>query len=148
MKIHVDGDACPVKALVIKIAKAQGCESVIYMDVNHIYSKDDVSVVTVDQGADSVDMAIVNSMSKGDVVISNDYGLAALVLGKGGYCMDGKGKEFTQSNIDLLLFERHMHKEIRMSKKRHKGPKKRSKEADTSFAVNFEQLLIRVTQGQ
>lgn len=144
MKVHVDADACPVKELVIKIGKSKGFEVVLYMDVNHVYRGNDVEVVTVDQGPDSVDMAIVNGMGTGEVVITNDYGLAALVIGKGGIVMDGKGKEYTSDNIDLYLFERHMHKEIRMAKKRHKGPKKRLKEADLAFAKNFEALLVRV----
>lgn len=145
MKIHIDGDACPVKVQVIKLAKKYTVDVNVFMDVNHIYVSEDVTVITCDQGQDSVDMAIVNQMSQGDIVITNDYGLAALALGKKGYVMNGHGKEYTAHNIDLLLFERHMHKEIRMSKKRHKGPKKRSKEANGQFTVEFEALLKRMT---
>ncbi len=142
MIIHVDGDACPVKNEVIAVAKKYHIDVNVYIDVNHIYKSVDVKVITVDQGPDSVDMAIVNTMRKGDLVITEDYGLAALVLGKGGLAMSSKGKEFTNDNIDMFLFERHMHKEIRMQKKRHKGPKKRSRDMNGLFKKQLDALIL------
>lgn len=143
MRIHVDGDACPVKNQVIDVGAQNRVAVRVYIDVNHIYKRDGVEVITVDQGPDSVDMAIINSLESGDVVVTNDYGLASLVLGKGGFVMDGQGREFTNDNIDRFLFERHLHREIRQAKKRHKGPKKRERSADMVFTEAFNKMIQR-----
>ncbi|MDF1616689.1 DUF188 domain-containing protein [Petrocella sp. FN5] len=144
MIVRVDGDACPVRASILQITNKYEVETVIYTDVNHELSYETARVITVDQGIDSVDLAIVRDMKVGDVVITNDYGLASLVLGKKGYAMDANGRAFTLNNIDQLLFERHMHKSLRMMKKKHKGPKKRDRQADVLFSKNFEALVIQL----
>lgn len=141
MKIIVDGDACPVKDEVIRVGKAFKMEIIVVVDFNHVIHHEGVIVVTVDQGIDSADLAIVNRTVKGDVVVTNDYGLASLVLSKGAYVIDANGREYTVNNIDQLLFERHLHKEIRMKKKRHKGPKKRDKSMNEHFENAFRKLL-------
>jgi len=141
MVVRVDGDACPVRASIIQITNKHKVETIIYTDVNHEFTYETTCVITVDQGIDSVDLAIVRDMKVGDVVITNDYGLASLVLGKQGYAMDANGRAFTLNNIDQLLFERHMHKSLRMMKKKHKGPKKRDRHADVQFRISFETLL-------
>lgn len=142
--IRVDGDACPVKNGIVKIGKKYDVDIVVYIDVNHELSNEKYDVITVDQGIDSVDMAIISDMKKNDIIITNDYGLASLVLGNKGYAMDANGREFNHMNIDRLLFERHLHKEIRQRKKRHKGPKKRSGQSNIEFEKEFEKLLLRV----
>ncbi|MCF8019933.1 MAG: DUF188 domain-containing protein [Vallitaleaceae bacterium] len=144
MVVRVDGDACPVRASILQITNKHKVETIIYTDVNHEFSYETTCVITVDQGIDSVDLAIVRDIKVGDVVITNDYGLASLVLGKKGYAMDANGRAFTLNNIDQLLFERHMHKSLRMMKKKHKGPKKRDRHADVLFRENFEALLLQL----
>lgn len=142
-RIIIDGDGCPVKAEVVFLAHKYKLPVTIVVDVNHRVTLEGVEVVTVDQGFDSADMAIVNRMHSGDLVVTNDIGLASLVLGKKGLVMDANGREITGFNVDRLLFERHMHKEIRQSKGRHKGPKKRTKGANESFKQAFETLIQR-----
>ncbi len=144
MKVFIDGDGCPVKEQVVKVANKYHLKVTIVVDINHQINRGDVQVITVDQGFDSADMAIVNRLESGDVVISNDIGLSSLVLGKGGRVMDGNGREINAYNVDRLLFERHMHKEIRMAKGRHKGPKKRNKANDVLFEEQFEALIKRL----
>lgn len=141
MKIFIDGDGCPVKEQVLQVAKNHKLSVIIVVDINHRVSLEGVEVVTVDQGFDSADMAIVNRLTAGDVVVTNDIGLGSLVLGKGGYVMDGNGREINGWNVDRLLFERHMHKEIRMAKGRHKGPKKRTNKTNGIFLKAFDDLI-------
>lgn len=143
MKIYIDGDGCPVKEQVVQVAKKYQRHIVIVVDINHRVNLEGVEVVTVDQGFDSADMAIVNRLVSGDVVVTNDIGLASLVVGKGGYVMDANGREVNGINVDRLLFERHMHKEIRKAKGRHKGPKKRTNQADKTFLQEFDAFIAK-----
>lgn len=85
-------------------------------------------------------------MSNGDIAVTQDYGVAALVLGKGGYAIHQSGKIFTNENIDGLLMERHINKKARMSSSKNhlKGPKKRTKEDDLRFESAFESLLCGI----
>ena len=144
MRIFIDGDGCPVKEEVVRVAGRYEVPVTIIVDINHQVNLEGVQVVTVDQGFDSADMAIVNRLQFGDAVITNDIGLASLVLGKKGFVMDANGKEINGYNVDRLLFERHMHKEIRMAKGRHKGPKKRLKTANDAFEKAFSLMIKRI----
>lgn len=147
MKILVDADACPVVRQVEKIAKKYNISVILLCDTNHILSSDYSEIKVIGAGADAVDLALANLCSRGDVAVTQDYGVAALVLGKGGYAIHQSGKVFTNDNIDGLLMERHIHKKARMaSSKNHlKGPKKRTKEDDLRFESAFESLLIKLT---
>ena len=84
-------------------------------------------VKIIGSGADAVDFALVNMCDKGDVAVTQDYGVAAMVLSKGGYCIHQSGKVFTDDNIGGLLMDRHLAKKARMAKSKNhlKGPKKR-----------------------
>lgn len=146
MRIFIDGDGCPVKTEVIKVANALNTPVTIVVDLNHRIAIEGVEVVTVDQGFDSADMAILGRMNHGDVLVTNDIGLASLALGKRGFVMDANGRELDHMNIDRLLFERHLHKEIRQAKGRHKGPKKRHKTANTEFERSFSVMVSRALE--
>lgn len=144
MRIFIDGDGCPVKDEIVRVADRYGVPVTIVVDINHQVNHKGIEVITVDQGFDSADMAIVNRLHSGDAVITNDIGLASLVLGKKGFVMDANGREINDYNVDRLLFERHMHKEIRMAKGRHKGPKKRLKTADDDFEKALDLMIKRI----
>jgi uncharacterized protein YaiI (UPF0178 family) len=145
-KIYVDADACPVIAQVEKIAKKYGIPVVLLCDTNHILESEYSEVVIIGAGADAVDFALVNRCRKNDIVVTQDYGVAAMALGKGAYGIHQSGKWYTPENIDRLLMERHLaREERRASAKNHtKGPKKRSAEDDRRFEESFERLLHRV----
>ena len=100
----------------------------------------------ISAGADAVDIALANLCKCGDVAVTQDYGVAALVLGRGGYAIHQSGRIFTNENIDGLLMERHINKKARMSaSKNHlKGPKKRTKEDDLRFESAFDSLIARI----
>ncbi len=112
-------------------------------DTNHALSSGYSEVITVSPGADAVDFALVNRCRPGDIVITQDYGVAAMALAKGAKAMHQSGLEYTGENIDGLLGQRHMAKKARRaSSKNHlKGPKKRTSRDDDAFAAAFEKLL-------
>lgn len=144
MRIFVDADACPVVKIVERIAKKHGVAVTLLCDTNHILSSDYSEVKIISAGADAVDFALVNMISKGDIAVTQDYGVASMVLGKGAFCIHQSGKIFTEDNIGGLLMDRHLAKKARMSKSKHhlKGPKKRTKEDDVRFEKAFENLIL------
>ena len=143
MKIYIDGDGCPVIDNTIKIAKQYNLECIIITDTAHIFNKYDVKIVTVSKGADSVDFALVNKCKPYDVVITQDYGVAAMALGKNAYAIHQSGKWYTNENIDQMLMERHLNKMARRaSGKNHlKGSRKRTSEDDEHFRESFEKMI-------
>ena len=130
MQIFVDADACPVVAIVEKIAKEHSVPVTLLCDTNHVLSSVYSEVVVVGAGADAVDYKLISICHKGDIVISQDYGVAAMALGKGAYAIHQSGKWYTNDNIDQMLMERHLNKKARRSShKNHiKGPKKRKRQ--------------------
>lgn len=140
MKILVDADACPVKHIIEKIARKYQLEVFMLIDTSHILESEYSTVITVSQGADAVDFELMNRTHSGDIVITGDYGVATMVLGKGAYVMSPGGQEYTNDNIDLLMFQRHISKVQRRAGMRTKHIKKRTKEDDQRFEVKFEQL--------
>ncbi|MGN1443667.1 MAG: DUF188 domain-containing protein [Acutalibacteraceae bacterium] len=141
MKILIDADGCPVVRLTISVAKEYGIQAVIFCDTSHEFHEDGVKTVTVDKGADSADFKIVNSLDSGDLVITQDYGLAAMVLSKNAKALTQNGLEITSLNIDSLLASRYAAKKARMSKKHLKGPPKRTAEQDKAFEKALRRIL-------
>ena len=146
MKILVDADACPVVRLVEKTAEKYGIPVILLCDTNHILKSDYSEITLISAGADAVDIALANLCKCGDVAVTQDYGVAALVLSRGGYAIHQSGRIFTNENIDGLLMERHINKKARMSASKNylKGPKKRTKEDDLRFESAFDSLIARI----
>ncbi len=149
MQIFVDADACPVVDIVEKIAEKHNVPLTLLCDTSHILQSDYSEVIVVGVGADAVDYKIISVCHKGDIVVSQDYGVAAMALGKGAYAIHQSGKWYTNENIDQLLMERHLNKKARRcSYKNHiKGPKKRTDEDDERFAKAFEKLVLMALEG-
>ena len=102
------------------------------------------TVKVIGAGADAVDIALINLCRRGDIVVTQDYGVAALALGKGAKAIHQSGKRYTDDNIDGLLMERHLAKKARRSGKHHvKGPAKRTEEDDKRFAERFERMITQ-----
>ena len=162
MQIFVDADACPVVDIVETIAEKYNISTTLLCDTNHILYSDYSDVIVVGAGVDAVDYKLISICHKGDVVVSQDYGVAAMALGKGAYAIHQSGKWYTDENIDRMLMERHLNKKARRgSSKNHiKGrtmsgghrlcadrsgsvdSKKRTSEDDERFAQSFEKLVL------
>lgn len=146
MKIFVDADACPVVGIVEELAKKYTILVTLLCDTNHVISSDYSEVIVVGAGADAVDYKLISMCHKGDMVVSQDYGVAAMALGKGAYAIHQSGKWYTNENIDQMLMERHLNKKARRaSQEKHlKGPKKRTAEDDEYFRESFEKMILKV----
>lgn len=143
MRILIDADGCPVVKESVRIAKEHGLECVIVADTAHRFESDYAKVICVDQGADSADLRIANLCEKGDVVITQDYGLAALCIGKNSFVLDQNGMEINAFNIDSLLQSRYESKRLRNAGVRLKGPAKRKTQQTKDFIEALEQLIKR-----
>ena len=141
MKILIDADGCPVVDLSVAAAKKHGTECVIICDTSHVFDKDGARTVVVEKGADSADFKIVNMLSKGDLVVTQDYGLAAMCLARGAAVISQNGLVYNDKNIDELLFSRYVSKKVRLSGGRLKVPHKRTAEQDEKFKETVEKLL-------
>ena len=148
MQIFVDADACPVVGIVETIAEKYNISNTLLCDTNHILYSDYSDVIVVGAGADAVDYKLISICHKGDVVVSQDYGVAAMALGKGAYAIHQSGKWYTNDNIDQMLMERHLNKKARRSshKNHMKGSRKRTEEDDVRFAQSFEKLIEDIWQ--
>ncbi len=144
MKIIIDADACPVVDIAVNAARERNFECLIVCDNTHFIQKDGAVTIVVDKGADSADCRIANLTEKGDVVITQDYGLAALALGKGAKALNQNGLIYTDTNIENLLFTRYIGKKERMAGNRTKGPKKRTSQNDADFIKAFILCLDQI----
>ena len=142
MTIFIDADACPVTRIAERIAERYGIPVTLLCDTNHILTSDYSTVKTIGEGADAVDIALINLCQRGDIVITQDYGVAALALGKGARAIHQSGRWYTDDNIEGLLMERHLAQKARRSGKHHlKGPAKRTEEDDQRFTESFERMI-------
>ena len=148
MKVLIDADACPVVDLSLSISSEFEIETILFCDTSHRVERDNVITIMVPKGPDSVDFTLVNALSKHDIVITQDYGLAAMVLARGGYPIDQNGREMTHENIERLLDMRHVGQKIRRAGGRTKGPKKRTQENNIAFEVKFRQICERAILAQ
>lgn len=146
-EILVDADGCPVVDETIAVAKKFSVPVTLITDTAHIMSREGAKTITVEKGSDSADFYLVNLVKKGDVVITQDYGLAAMALAKGAHILNQNGSRYTNENIDGLLMSRHIGKKIRRAGGRTKGPAKRTREQDERFIEALERLL-RESLGQ
>lgn len=148
MHIYIDADACPVIGIVERIAKNYNIPVTLLCDTNHVLSSGYSEIIVVGAGADAVDYKLINICDRGDIVVSQDYGVAAMALGKGAYAIHQSGKWYTNENIDQMLMERHLNKKARRSShKNHlKGPKKRTAEDDERFVQAFEKMIRMVQE--
>ena len=143
MKLWIDADACPVVNEAIGVAKNHHIEVTLVCDDAHVMQREGAQTITVLRGADSADLKLVNLLKKGDVVVTQDYGLAALCLARGAQVLDQNGRIYTNDNIDSLLGMRHVSARIRRGGGRLKGPPKREKWQDEQFAETLRQILSK-----
>jgi len=148
MTVFIDADGCPVVDITVKLSAQAKIKCVIICDTSHVFDKPGATTITVSQGSDSVDFALVNMVEKGDVVVTQDYGLAAMSLARGAVPVNQDGMVFTNDNIDSLLMQRHVSKKLRASGIRQKSSSKRTSEQNKLFEAKLKELLSSPTLWQ
>jgi uncharacterized protein len=143
LKCLIDADACPVVDLALFISSQYEINPILFCDTSHRIERENVKTIIVDKGPDSVDFKLLTMLNEGDIVITGDYGLAAMCLAKRGYVLTHNGKELTSDNIDQLLAFRYESAKIRRAGGRTKGPKKRTEENNLAFEMKFRQICER-----
>lgn len=143
MHILVDADACPVKEIIEKIGSELNIPITMFIDTSHILKSSYSKIITVGQDPDAVDLALINHSKKGDIIVTQDYGVASLALGKGAFAIHQSGMEYTLMNIDQLLFERHLSQKQRKHGHRTGHAKKRTMDDDLRFEKAFRALCVR-----
>ena len=145
MRIYIDADGCPVVDTAVSIARGKGVPVTIVKNHSHFIDSDYATVITVDNSRDSADYYIANHSTRGDVVITQDNGLAAMCLAKGSHVINQNGLNITGENIDGMLNSRHFHRELRQRGVYISKPVKRSKQHDSGFREAFERLLSELS---
>lgn len=142
--IVVDGDSCPVKAEIIELANTFKVEVKMVSSYDHyIKPAQGVTVIQVDRSQQSADLYIANHIATGDIVITQDYGLAALVIAKSCRALSPRGEVYDCGNIDYLLERRHVSaKTRRAGRNLFKGPKPFT----DKDRENFKQMLLKLLQ--
>ncbi|AGY82323.1 MULTISPECIES: YaiI/YqxD family protein [Carnobacterium] len=144
MRVYVDADACPVKNIIIEEALAKSIPVTLVTSISHFSTKEQpsgVETVYVDTGAEAADYRIIKLIKKGEILITQDYGLASLGLGKGCLVLHHTGYRYTSENIDQLLQSRYLSAMVRKSGKRTKGPKPFTEENRKEFRQRFKEIL-------
>ncbi len=143
MKILVDADACPVKSIIEEVAREFDLPLMMIANVNHIIDSDYATVVVVDGASQAADITIINLAQSGDIIVTQDYGLAALALAKQSLAIDPQGKSYTPDNIDGLLMRRYINFKAREAGHRTHGPSRRAAADDILFANGLRTLIIQ-----
>ena len=141
MELFIDADGCPVTNIAVGLAAEYHIPCTLLCDTAHELQRPGARTITVSKGADSVDFALVNLVRPGDLVVTQDYGLAAMCLSRGAVPIHQDGMIYTNENIDGLLFFRAAAKKVRNAGGRLKGPSKRTKAQDDAFAAALRRLL-------
>ena len=141
MNILVDADGCPVVDLTLQIAKRFVVPVIILCDTAHQIEREGAQTLVFDKGADSVDFALVNRVKPGDVVVTQDYGLASMCLAKCARVLNQNGLEYTADNMEALMLRRYENKKLLRAGKHPKGSPKRTKEQDVAFSTHFKAIL-------
>ncbi|MGN1015262.1 MAG: YaiI/YqxD family protein, partial [Butyricicoccus sp.] len=140
MTVWVDADACPVVRETERIARRYGIRVVLVCDTNHVLRSETSEIVVVGAGADAVDLALINRCRRGDIVLTQDYGVAALALARGCAAIHQSGMWYTEDNIDGMLFQRHNARKARRASAKHHlhGPQKRTAADGRAFSESLE----------
>ncbi len=148
MKILVDADACPVKKIIVKTAKKYGIPVTMLIDTSHVLEDGYSTVITVDKGRDSADFRLVNLIEPGDLVVTQDFGVAAMSLSRGASALNQNGMVYSDNNMGRLLFERALGQKVRRAGGRMGKNRKRTADDDASFERGLVRLIDRAKQSE
>ena len=147
MCVLIDADACPVVDIAVRLCRDAGIPCLLLCDTSHELYRERAQTLVFDKGADSVDFAVANRVQPGDLVVTQDYGLASMCLARSARVLHQDGWEYTPGNIDALLFTRHESRKHRAAGGRIKGPSKRTRSQDAAFEAALKALLQNRSQG-
>lgn len=145
-RILIDADGCPVVDITVRTAVEYGRKCIILCDTAHYFEKEGAETITVSKGPDSVDFVLVNMLEPGDVVVTQDYGLAAMCLARRAIPVSQDGMVYDRDNIEGLLMARHTARKIRNAGGRLKGSKKRTAACDLKFEEKLKDLLEKTSE--
>lgn len=141
MRILIDGDGCPVVRETAAMSREFSVPCLIFCDTSHSFSLPGVETILCDRGADSVDYKIANSVRPGDLIVTQDYGLAAMCLSRGARALHQDGFCYDDGNIGGLLEVRAFSGRVRRGGGRLKGPKKRTASQDAAYCAALRRIL-------
>ena len=144
MTILIDADGCPVVNLTLQIAKPFGVPVIILCDTSHQLEREGAQTLVFDKGSDSVDFALVNRVKPGDVVVTQDYGLASMCLAKCARVLNQNGLEYTANNMEALMLRQYENKKLLRAGKHPKGSAKRSKVQDEAFITTLTNIFVTI----
>ena len=143
--LFIDADACPVTREAITAARALGIPVVLVangtQNMDRYTKRSGVEAIQVSSGADAADFAVIERLHPGDVVVTQDIGLAAMVLGRGAAAVGPRGHVFHMATIDAEMHIRHEEKKLRRAGGRHGGPRPFTDEDREHFSEVVERLL-------
>jgi len=141
MRIIIDADACPKSVLSVCMESGEKHKIPVWTVASFNHNIESDNHIIVDSSSQAADIKIMNMAKDGDIVVTQDWGLAAMLLSKKVYCISPGGKIFRNDTIDFLLEERQMKAEYRRAGGRTKGPSKRSREEDEQFRKSLERII-------
>lgn len=147
MKVLIDADGCPVVDIAISLCIRFHIPCPLLCDTAHEFHRTGAEALVFDKGADSVDYALVNRIASGDIVVTQDYGLASMCLARSARVLHQDGWEYTRDNIDALLLVRHDSRKHRAAGGRMKGQRKRTQAQNEAFQAALQNLLQTAVQG-
>lgn len=147
MNVLIDADACPVVDITIALCKKYAVPCFLLCDTAHQLIRSGATTLIFDKGSDSVDFALVNRVAPGDIVITQDYGLASMCLARSARILHQDGWEYTHYNISGLLEQRHTARKFRAAGGRTKGPAKRTAAQNNAFSLKLEEIIQHCVQG-
>ncbi|MED5020351.1 YaiI/YqxD family protein [Paenibacillus chibensis] len=146
--IVVDGDACPVKHEIGEAARAFRIPVLMVSSYDHfIQGGEGVKTIQVDRSDQSADLYIANHIKLGDIVVTQDYGLAALALSKGCHVISFRGQSYNSENIEFMLDRRHHQAKARRRGSYGKGPKPITQEDKRIFQQKLTKLLLELQEN-
>jgi uncharacterized protein YaiI (UPF0178 family) len=118
----------------------------MFFDTSHVYEDGYSEVITVDKGPDQVDFALIEVTKPGDIVVTQDYGVACMALAKLATPISQNGLISSEDNMDSLLLSRYTSQKLRKANKRTKGPKKRDQAQNDYFKNQLAQLILKLEE--
>ncbi|THF75635.1 YaiI/YqxD family protein [Cohnella fermenti] len=147
-RVVVDGDACPVKAEIAQTVRSLGATALMVSSYAHFLAAEpSVEIVTVDSSSQAADLYIANVLRKADVLVTGDYGLAALGLARGAAVLTPRGTQITEADIDGLLAQRHHSAKLRRGGARTRGPRAFTDEDRERFRQELTFLLEELQEN-